>query len=272
MTDPTIPAMAELERPDNVSIHYELRGDGPLIALASYWSWSPGVFAGLLAELKRDHRVLTYDMRGCGQSTRRGPYDIESDSADFEALLEQVGGAAVLIAVSDSANRSARVAARRPELAGSLLCLGTAPFARSTLLGREGLIGSDSVVDAFIEMLSRDYRGALRTLLAATNEQMSEQELQERVRAQLDYCPQEAALGRVREWLAGDPEADARKLGPRLWIATSPAGVAGPWLPDPEEMAKVTEELVPEAHRLYLEGAISEPAHAADLIREIVSA
>jgi pimeloyl-ACP methyl ester carboxylesterase len=222
--------------------------------------------------LERDHRVLTYDMRGCGRSTRRGPYDIETDSADLEALLDEAGGAAALIAVADSANRSTRVAARRPELAASVLCLGTAPFARSALLGREGMIASDSVVDAFIEMLSRDYRAALRTLLAATNEQMSEEDLQGRVRAQLGYCPQEAALGRVREWLAGNPERDARELGARLWIATSPDGVAGPWLPDPEEMAKVTTELVPEAHLVYLEGAVSEPGRAADLVREIVSA
>src|SRR5436190_1390350 len=134
-----------------------------------------------------------------GRPTRRGPYDLETDCADLEALLEAVGGATALIAVADSANRGTRVAARRPDLGGALVCLGTAPFARASLLGREGMIASDSVVDAFIEMLSRDYRGALRTLLAATNEQMSDEELQERVRTQLDYCPQEAALGRVRE-------------------------------------------------------------------------
>lgn len=264
--------MAELERPDGVTVHYEVSGEGPVVALASYWSWNPAVFSEMFAELELDHRVLTYDLRGTGQSSRRGPYDIETDSSDLEALLEAAGGAAALIAVADSANRAAKVAARRPDLAASLVCLGTAPFARSALLGREGMIASDSVVDAFVEMLSRDYRGALRTLLAATNEQMSEEQLGERVRTQLDYCPQEAALGRVREWLRGDPERDARDLGPRLWIATSPDGVAGPWLPDPDEMENVTAELVPEAHRLFLEGAVSQPSVAADLIREIVAA
>jgi pimeloyl-ACP methyl ester carboxylesterase len=263
--------MAELERPDGVTIHYDVRGDGPLVALASYWSWNPTVFIELFAELGRDHRVLTYDLRGTGRSTRRGPHDIETDSADLEAVLETEGGAATLIAVADSANRGAKVAARRPDLAASLVCLGTAPFARSALLGREGMIASESVVEAFIEMLSRDYRGALRTLLTATNEQMSEEELQERVRASLDYTPQEAALGRVREWLRGDPQRDARELGARLWIATSPDGVAGPWLPDPDEMEDVTAELVPEAHRVFLEGAVSQPAVAADLIRGIAA-
>jgi pimeloyl-ACP methyl ester carboxylesterase len=263
--------MPELERPDGVSIHYELRGEGPLVALASYWSWSPGVFAELLAELERDHRVLTYDVRGIGRSTRSGPYDIETDTSDLEAVLERAGGAAALIAVADSANRGARAAARRPDLVASLICLGTAPIARTAFRGREGMIASDAVVDAFIEMLSRDYRGALRTLLTATNTQMSERELGERVSAQLDYCPQEAALARVREWLQGDPTHDAREVGARLWLATSPEGVAGPWLPDPDELAELTAELVPEAHTVLIEGATSEPGVAANLVREIAA-
>ena len=263
--------MPELERPDGVTIHYDIRGDGPLVALASYWSWNPGVFAALFAELERGNRVLAYDMRGCGRSTRRGPYDIETDRADLEALLEQVGGAAALIAVADSANRAARVAAGRPDLVASLVCLGTAPFARSVFAGREGMIASDAVVDAFLEMLSRDYRGALRTMLTATNEQMSDRELQERVAAQVEYCPSEAAVTRVREWAADDPGDEARALGDRLWIATSPSGVAGPWLPKPEEVEDVTSELVPDAHRVFIEGAVSQPRAAAGLIRQVIS-
>jgi hypothetical protein len=132
------------------------------------------------------------------------------------------------------------------------------------------MIASDTVVEAFLEMLSRDYRGALRTLLAATNAQMSEADLQERVAAQVEYCPQEAALGRVREWLHDDPREEARRIGARLWIVTSPEGIAGPWLPDVEELRKLTRELAPEARRIeFAEGAVSRPAAAAEIIRGI---
>jgi pimeloyl-ACP methyl ester carboxylesterase len=264
--------MPELARPGGVTIDYRLSGEGPLVALASYWSWSPGVFAELLADLERDHRVLTYDLRGTGRSSRRGPYEMETDVADLEALLEEAGGTATVLAVADSANRATRVGSRRDDLVGAVVSLGTAPFPRRALAGREGLIGSDTVVDAFLEMLSRDYRGALRTLLAATNPQMSDRELGERVAAQIEYSPQDVALARVSEWAGDDPSGPARELGPRLWIVTSPGGVAGPWLPDPEEMERLTRTLVPEARRIEFEaGAVSRPAEAAAIIRRIAA-
>jgi pimeloyl-ACP methyl ester carboxylesterase len=262
--------MPLLERPDGAKIHYELRGEGPLVALASYWSWSPGVFSELFADLERDHRVLMYDLRGTGESTRRGPYEMETDIGDLEALLEEVGGAVTVIAVADSANRAAKLAARREDLVKALACLGTAPFPRKVFQGREGMIASDTVVDAFIEMLSRDYRGALRALLTATNAQMSEPELQARVATQFEYFPQEAAVARVREWADDDPMEETRRIGARLSIITSPEGVAGPWLPDVEELRRLTEELAPEARRIeFAEGAVSQPAAAAEIIRGI---
>ena len=49
--------MAVLERPDGVEIHWEGRGDGPLVLLSSYWSTHPSSFEGLRAELAPDHCV-----------------------------------------------------------------------------------------------------------------------------------------------------------------------------------------------------------------------
>jgi pimeloyl-ACP methyl ester carboxylesterase len=265
--------MAELTRPDGASIHYQLQGEGPLIAMASYWAWNPDVYTELLADLATDHRVLTYDLRGVGRSTRRGPYDMETDSADLEALLDEVGGARALLAVADSANRGARLAVRRQDLAPLLICLGTAPIGRAALRGGEGMIASDSVVDAFVEMISRDYRGALRTLLTATNEQMSETELQERVARQAAYSPQEAATARIRAWMGDEPDQYAKRLGSRLWLITSVRGVAGPWLPDPERLRQLRKELTPEAQAIELEaGPTSQPDEVAAEIRGIVGA
>ena len=135
-----------------------------------------------------------------------------------------------MISTADGANRGVRVAAGRPDLVAAVVALGTAPFARMHFEGSEGMIASDTVVGAFIEMVERDYRGALRTLLAATNAQMSEEELRERVGFQVSYCPQEPAAARVRAWAEDDPTAAARETGERLWILAAP-DVAGPWLP-----------------------------------------
>jgi hypothetical protein len=153
----------------------------------------------------------------------------------------------------------------------AVVTLGTAPFARTQFEGSEGMIASDAVVGAFIEMLERDYRGALRTLLAATNAQMSDEELRERVAFQLSYCPHEAAVARVRAWAEDDPTTSARETGDRLWIFAAP-DVAGPWLPPPDERRRLIETLTPRAHVRETEsgvGPISNPELTAAAIRQI---
>jgi pimeloyl-ACP methyl ester carboxylesterase len=263
--------MARLERPGGVELHWEERGDGPLVVLAPWWSGHPGVYEALLSDLARDHRVVTWDARGTGKSTRAGPYDMETDCSDLEAVLEEAGGGAVVISTADGANRGVHVAAKRTDLVTAVVALGTAPFARTHFEGSEGMIASDNVVRAFIEMVERDYRGALRTLLSATNPQMSEAELRERVGFQVSYCPQEPAAARVRAWSDDDPTAAARETGERLWILAA-ADVAGPWLPPARERRRLTEMLTPMAHIEEGEagtGPISQPGLSAEVIRRI---
>src|SRR6266540_3656308 len=233
--------MPTLVRPDGIELHWEEDGSGPTMMLCPYWSGYPGVFERLLSELAHEHRVVTWDARGTGTSTRSGPYDIETDSGDLEALLEQVGGGVSLISIADGVNKACRVGAERPDLVSVVIAMGAGPFSRSHFKGEEGMLGSDAVVNAFLEMLERDYRGALRSLLAATNSQMSEEELRERVGVQSSYCPQDAA---------------------------------GAWLPSAEERRRLIETHMPEAR---LEetgpgtGPVSNPDLVAGRIREIIA-
>jgi pimeloyl-ACP methyl ester carboxylesterase len=263
--------MASLRRPEGVDLHYDERGEGPLVMLAPYWSGHPGVYEGFLSDLERDHRIVTWDARGTGSSTRAGPYDADTDSDDLEAMLEHVGEAAAVIGVGNGCNVVVRVAARRPDLIGAALAFGAGPFARVDFTDSEAMIASDSVVAAFLEMLQRDYRGALRTMLAATNDQMSEEELRERVDFQASYCPQEAAIARVRAWVEGNPTESAAALGSRLWIFTSSA-VAGAWLPPLEERRRVIRAITPDAHMEEMaddSGPVSRPDAVAAAIRRV---
>jgi pimeloyl-ACP methyl ester carboxylesterase len=263
--------MPLLRRPDGVELHWEEHGDGPLVVLAPYWSGHPDVYQALLSDLAADHRILTWNMRGTGRSTAAGPYDMETDTSDLEAVLEAAGGGATVIGTADGTNRAVHVAASRPELVSAVIALGTGPFARMHFEGSEGMVASDTVVGAFLEMLERDYRGALRALLSATNTQMSEAELRERVGFQISYCPQEVAAARVRAWIADDPTAAAQRTGQRLWILSAP-DVAGPWLPPEHERRRLIETLTPKAH---VEegpvggGPISRPERSAAVIRRI---
>src|SRR3954447_3407273 len=265
--------MLRVQPPDGAALHFEASGDGPTLVLAPYWSGHPTVFAGLLTNLAHDHRVITWDARGTGESTRAGPYDIVTDCGDLEAILEHVGRAAGLIGVANACNTVVHVAARRPELVDTAFAFGAGPFARADFTGSEGMIGSDSVIDAFLEMLQRDYRGALRTVLAATNPQMSDEEIRDRVDFQVAYCPQDAAITRVREWAEDDPTGSAAELEDRLWIFSAPE-VAGRWLPSIEERRQIIARKMPDAHFESTEedsGPVSQPGLVADLVRRAIA-
>jgi pimeloyl-ACP methyl ester carboxylesterase len=260
----------ELSRPDGARIHYEVRGEGePAVVLASYWSWVPDTYDDLLGDLAADHSVATYHLRGNGDSSREGPFDMATDAADLEALIEELGGPAIVIATADSSNRAVDVAARRPDLIAAVVCFGSAPFALRLFEGSEGMVASQTVVGAFIEMLESNYRGAMRTFMESTNPQMSRDELRDRVAFQAEFCDARAASERLRSWLADDPTDAAQALGPRLWIFAAGA-VAGAWLPPGPEVARITRETLPQAQVIDLEpGPVSNPGETAAAIRRI---
>jgi pimeloyl-ACP methyl ester carboxylesterase len=263
--------MPRLVRPGGVELLWRERGAGPTVVQAPYWSGHPQVYEALLSDLARDHKVVTFDARGTGESTCSGPYDMETDCADLQAIIEGAGGGAVVLGVADGCNRAVHVAARRPDLVAAVVAFGAGPLARMHFQGSEGLVASDAVVNAFLSMLERDYRGALRTLLAGTSRQMSDDELRERVSFQLTYCPQDTAVARVRAWAEDDPTTSARKTADRLWIFSAP-DAAGPWLPPPEERKRLIEKLTPRAHveeTASGEGPISSPDVVALAIRRI---
>jgi pimeloyl-ACP methyl ester carboxylesterase len=265
--------MPLVKRPDGVELHIAEMGEGPPVVLAPYWSGNPTVYQELFADLARDHRVVTWDARGTGGSTRRGPYDMASDCADFEAVLDRGGGRATLIGVANGANLAVQVAARRPDLVATVIAMGAGPLAREHVVGGEGLVASDAVVEAFLKMLESDYRGALRTMLGSTNAQMTEDELRARVAEQVEYCPGDVAAARVRAWMEDDPTAAARAIGRRLCVFSAP-NVAGPWLPPPAERRRLIETLMPDAQIEETpseEGPISRPDLAAAAIRRLTA-
>jgi pimeloyl-ACP methyl ester carboxylesterase len=258
--------MPELQRPDGAIIHWEQRGDGPLIVMVLQFFGGASVFPDLIHELARDHRVVTYDMRGVGASTRQGPYDQQTDTQDLIALIEDLGGPALLIPMADGMNRAVRVAAERPDLGLAVLSPGGNPVGREAAQGTEALAGSDSVVEAVTGMVGTDYRGALRALFSNGNPQMTDDQLRDRVQATIDYCPQNVGAERMRHWVDDDIGDLGRKLGGRLWLLEHGTS---PWFP----LATVepTRRLLPEAHIEVVEdGAISRPDITAAYARQIL--
>lgn len=268
---PTLAAVPTIERDDGVEIYFEERGEGPLVVLVPYVNALPDVWTGLTGELEHDHRVVRFDGRGTGRSTRRGPYDPETAAGDLEAVVGAAGGPAVLVAIADAIMPAVLAGAKRPEAVTAVVGTATAPLNLKAFAGTDAMAASATVVEALLDQLDLDYRGALRSLLTAANPQMSEDELRERMQLQAEHSPQEAAVGRLRAWVDSDVERSGLELGDRLWI-TATENVAGPWFPEVEDFLRVVGERIPEANLVRVaDGIVSRPDETAELVRRITS-
>src|ERR671920_1676727 len=75
-----------------IDIYYEDHGSGPAVVLSSGWpfdsrSWEPQLHPLLAA----GYRVITYDRRGFGRSSRPTVgYDFDSLAADLDAVLTEL--------------------------------------------------------------------------------------------------------------------------------------------------------------------------------------
>jgi hypothetical protein len=131
------------------------------------------------------------------------------------------------------------------------------------------MVASESVVDAFLSMAETDYRGAVRSLAAAGNPQMSDDEVRERVRLQVEHQPQECAVERLRAWAEDDASEYGRQCGDRLWLLYSD-DMGGGWFPVGDEGRRLARRLFPEAHVERIEdGIISRPDLTAAIVREV---
>jgi pimeloyl-ACP methyl ester carboxylesterase len=131
-TNPTLPtrALSYLDRPEG-RVGYEVGGHGPLVVLvpgmgdlrSAYRFLAPALRAG-------GYRVACTDLRGHGDSdTSFSSYgDIETAS-DITALIENLGGPAVVVGNSMGAGAAVYAAAERPELISGLVLVG--PFVRN---------------------------------------------------------------------------------------------------------------------------------------------
>lgn len=122
--------MARLDR-DGVSLYYEVHGDGPALLLTHGFSATAQMWKGQIDALAPHFKVITWDMRGHGQSDYPADpalYSEEATVADMAALLDAVGAKTAIVGgLSLGGYMSLAFHRVHPERVRALLIIDTGP-------------------------------------------------------------------------------------------------------------------------------------------------
>ncbi|MET0419437.1 MAG: alpha/beta hydrolase [Actinoplanes sp.] len=151
----------------DATLHYELRGEGPLLVLVGA-PMDADAFTPAAELLAADHTVLTTDPRGINRSTAEISTP-ELRAADLAALIEHVNkGPATVFGSSGGAVSVLALVQSRPELVHT--AIAHEPPLNSLLPDRERLYAETEVMIA--RHLAGDRRGAWEQFMATANIQM----------------------------------------------------------------------------------------------------
>ena len=138
-SNPASPAqtICYLDRPEG-RVAYEVSGNGPLVVLVPGMGDLRSAYRFLAPALQdAGYRVAATDLRGHGDSdTSFASYGDVETAGDIVALIEELGGPAVVVGNSMGAGAAVYAAAERPALISGLVLVG--PFVRN---GTTGAIG-----------------------------------------------------------------------------------------------------------------------------------
>lgn len=130
------PAVRYVQTPDGFDIAYSVSGDGrPVVLMPAPVShlaieWSSASYGPLLTALSSRYRLIRFDDRGSGMSTRGLPDDFSGDDylVDLETVLDATGTRrAVLIGRIVTGNIAIRFADAHPERIEAVVLSGTIP-------------------------------------------------------------------------------------------------------------------------------------------------
>jgi pimeloyl-ACP methyl ester carboxylesterase len=122
--------MAVIDR-SGVKLHYEVHGEGPVVLLSHGYSATLGMWRGQVEALSRTHKVVTWDMRGHGQSdypVDQGLYSQAATVDDMAAILDAVGAKTAIVGgLSLGGYMSLAFYVKYPARVRALLIIDTGP-------------------------------------------------------------------------------------------------------------------------------------------------
>lgn len=126
---------------DGVNIYYEDHGTGPAVLLSHGYSATTRMWAGQVEALKDRYRVITWDMRGHGQSDSPDDPKAYSEAAavdDIAGILNHLGvDKAVIGGLSLGGYMSLAFNLAHPSMVRALMLFDTGPGYKNPV-GREG--------------------------------------------------------------------------------------------------------------------------------------
>ncbi|WP_397400257.1 alpha/beta fold hydrolase [Phenylobacterium sp.] len=127
--------MPKLNR-DGVSLYYEVHGDhGPVVLLTHGYSATSQMWAGQIEAVSKDRRLITWDMRGHGQSDSPEDPTLYSEAhtvADMAALLDEVAAEQAIVGgLSLGGYMSLAFNRLHPDRVAALLIIDTGPGYRN---------------------------------------------------------------------------------------------------------------------------------------------
>lgn len=213
---------------NGVSFSYVEKGSGaPGFLFVHGYACDGTAWLPQLEDLSRDHRCVSVDLRGRGESEAKPPYGVTQQADDVAAIIEVLGIAPAIVVGHSLGGLVALVLnARRPELVLGVVC-GDSPL-------REGMLRGASKTEAAI--LESGTMDAMKPTVERFWAESTPEALRDEIRAMMLGCPPEVGAGMLSEVeaLAAELPALLKEADKKPFMAIWPQRPAGDptWLRD----------------------------------------
>jgi pimeloyl-ACP methyl ester carboxylesterase len=204
---------------NGITLAYEDRGAGkPTFVFVHGWTCKRSFFAPQAAHFARQHRVVSIDLRGHGDSDKpQGLYTRAQDADDIAFVIEQLGlGPVVAVGHSMGGTIVLQLAAAHPTCVAAIVMVDPAPF----VFAPEQRAGVEAMVAAIEAGNQEPRRQFIANHLFLPT---SDRKLVEDVLAVMLATPSHVAASAMRGDLAfNGPAVAAQCTVPALHLAATP--------------------------------------------------